>query len=282
MAKELSIVEMRAEIKTQVMDSKETFNALARNTFKGLEAELIPQVLLEGMMRGFTIQDFMIKNVYAIQFWNSKEQRQDYALVTSIDHARKVGARSGQSGKSAPAFTMAGEKIESCSVTVYKKDGDERGYTATVFFEEYEKKPKIIKLDDGTTKEIPGMWQTKPRTMIAKVAEMHSLRMAFPEEFDQLYLAEEFDREREIHTEPVVVVDEAGIKKAITEMNRKRSVDSLQACFTALEPNIRKENVVIDVYKDRMTKLTKPKKIAAPKKKAPAKKKPAAKGKKKK
>ncbi len=189
---------MRKTIQTEVLSNKEVFNALAQNTFKGLEPANVPKALLEGMMRGYSIKDFMIKKIYATPFWNSKEQRQDYALVQSISDVRAIAMRSGQSGKSEPRFTFdENKKVESCSVTVWKKDGDDRGYTATVYFDEYEQPP--FKKKDGT--EILGMWQKKSKTMIAKVAEMHALRMAFPEELSDLYIEEEFEKENVIHAE---------------------------------------------------------------------------------
>jgi hypothetical protein len=196
------IVKYREEIKTGVMANKEVFNELASKTFKGLDAANIPQALLEGMMRGFTIEDFIKKNVYATPFWNSKEGRQEYALVTSIDRNRKVAARSGQSGKSAPLFKDNDDgSIESCTITVWKKGGDERGYTATVYFKEY-----------STNRNL---WTSKPRTMIAKVAEMHALRAAFPEELAQAYVEEEYEHEDIIDVTESKVSDE--LRKQVSD-----------------------------------------------------------------
>lgn len=251
-----SITEYRAQIKTEIMEKKEVFNALAQNTFKGLEPVNIPKALLEGMMRGFNIQDFMTKKVYAIGFWNNKEKRQDYSLVTSIDHARGVAMESGQSGKSAPSYTYSGDKIvESCSVTVWKKEGDERGYTATVFFDEYEK--PAYKTKDG--KEIPGMWQTKPRTMIAKVAEMHALRMAFPKQMAQMYVEEEFAKDHVIHVDiDADVVDEDAKKSAIEVIGKEEKSEELVTFFESLDPSLKKDDDVINAFVDRKAKLKKP------------------------
>lgn len=258
-----SITEFRSQIKTEIMEKKEVFNALAQNTFKGLEPKNIPQALLEGMMRGFTLQDFMTKKVYAIGFWNGKEQKQDYSLVTSIDHARGVAMESGQSGKSAPTYTDIKQdgksKIETCSVTVWKDGGDERGYTATVYFDEYEK--PAYKKKDGT--EVPGMWQTKPRTMIAKVAEMHALRMAFPKQMAQMYVEEEFEKEHVIHVDAdAQVVDEEEKKSAIDVISKEKKVEELVAFFESLDSDLRKDDDVIEAFNARKAELKKP----APKK----------------
>lgn len=167
----LELVEIKNEINKQLGD-KETFSTLLVTTFKGLEAGVVKRAILEGMMRGFSFKDFLEKNIYAIPFKGA------YSLVTSIDYARKIGMRSGVVGKSAPAFEMDGKKIVSCTVTVKRKVADYIGeYSATVFFDEY------------TTGR--NLWTSKPRTMIAKVAEMHALRMACPEEMAQMYVEEE-------------------------------------------------------------------------------------------
>lgn len=157
---------------TKELANKETMQTLIATTFKGLKAEQIKPAMVEGMLRGFTFQDFLEKNVYAIPYGEK------YSLVTSIDYARKVGMRSGVVGKSAPEYEEKDGKIISCSVTVKRKVGTDIGdFSAKVYFSEY------------TTGR--NLWTSKPRTMIAKVAEMHALRMACPEELSQMYTVEE-------------------------------------------------------------------------------------------
>lgn len=150
--------------------------ALLATTFKGLQPTVMKQAMMEGMMRGFTFKDFLEKNVYAIPYSNG------YSLITSVDYARKIGMRSGVVGVSAPVYEMDGDKILSCTVTVKRKVADTVGeYSATVYFAEY---------DTGRN-----LWKTKPRTMIAKVAEMHAFRKACPEELSQAYTEEEMVKE---------------------------------------------------------------------------------------
>jgi hypothetical protein len=174
------LVKIKEEINLQLGD-KETFATLVATTFKGLEVTLVKRAVMEGMMRGFTFKDFLEKNVYAIPF------KGGYSLVTSVDYARKLGMRSGIVGKSAPSFTLDEKGIESCTVTVKKQANGYIGdFTATVFFAEY------FKAGYGGK---PSLWETKPRTMIAKVAEMHALRMACPEELAQVYVEEEYQQE---------------------------------------------------------------------------------------
>lgn len=173
------------EINVQLKDPK-VGAALLATTFKGLEANTMKQAIMEGMIRGFKFVDFLDKNVYAIPFANG------YSLVTSVDYSRKRGMRSGIVGKKAPMYELGSDgKVESCTVTVQRMVSNYVGdFTATVYFSEYYKKGK-----EYNGKYTPSMWDLKPRTMIAKVAEMQALRMACPEELSQVYIEEEFNDE---------------------------------------------------------------------------------------
>ena len=174
---------IKAEINKQLGDA-ETLKSLLDTTFKGLEAPVAKRAMLEGMLRGFTFQNFLERDVYAIPYSGS------YSLVTSIDYSRKIGAKSGIVGVDAPVYTEKDGKIIACRMTVKKEiDGYIGDFTAEVYFAEY------------TTGK--NLWTSKPRTMIAKVSEMHALRKACPEELAQSYVEEEI--QRETVKEPVVI-----------------------------------------------------------------------------
>lgn len=182
------VPEIKKEIEALVAN-KETFTSLMEVTFKGLTPDLAKRAILEAMLQGFTIKDFLTKNIYATPFNQRKGDgwEKTYSLVTSVSYARKLGMRNGIVGKSEPQYEMADNKILSCTVTVKRKVGDYVGdYTAKVFFNEY------------TTGK--NLWLSKPHTMIAKVAEMHALRMACPEELSNAFIEEEMEQEAE-HTE---------------------------------------------------------------------------------
>ncbi len=172
------IAKIQEEIKKE-LSNKSVLNALVATTFKGLEVPQIYLAIQEGRIRGFEFKDFLEKNVYAIPF------KGGYSLITSIDYARKVGMRSGVVGVSAPTFTEDKDgKIVSCTVTVKRKVGEYVGeYSATVYFSEY---------NTGRN-----LWVSKPRTMIQKVAEVHALRKACPEEASMMYVEEEIEQEIE-------------------------------------------------------------------------------------
>lgn len=186
--------EMNAQLATP-----EVKRALLATTFKGLSENSMKQAIVEGMMLGHDFKSFLRKDVYAIPF------KDGYSLVTSIAKNRKIAAKSGHAGTSAPVYTYNDDgTIADCTVTVKKRVGayvDD--YTATVDFKEYYKAGK-----NG----YPSMWDSKPKTMIAKVAEMHALRKAFPEELGAAYVEEEMEREQSLHRPRMVVnVEDSGL-----------------------------------------------------------------------
>lgn len=188
MKPQTSLAEIQKEVELEI-SNKETFALLVKTTFKGLEPSSIKQAIIEGRMRGFDFKDFLEKNVYAIPFGKG------YSLVTSIDYARKIGMRSGVIGKTEPKYEVDEKgKIISCSVTIKRKLGNDIGdFTSLVYFAEY------------TTGR--NLWENKPRTMIAKVAESHALRMACPEEMSQVYVEEEMDKEVTIASDKLEPID---------------------------------------------------------------------------
>lgn len=199
----------------------EVQKALLATTFKGLSIESAKRAMLEGMMRGFTFKDFLEKNVYAVPFGQS------YSLVTSIDYARKIAMKSGLAGKSAPTYTFDGDQVETCTVTVKRNvSGYVGDYTATVYFSEY------------TTGK--NLWVTKPKTMIAKVAEMHALRAGFPELMAQQYVEEEFDSEKTIRIAPEAPkIDFKALSEQITATTTD---EALRAVWRGFSPEARNDS----------------------------------------
>ncbi len=170
--------------------------ALMATTFPEFTPELMKQAIFEGLVRGFTFKDFLQRDIYAVKYRDHKANKDTYSLITSIDKARKIGAKSGVVGVNKPIYGMDGRQIISCEITVKKRIGNYVGdFTAEVYFDEY-----------NTDKN---QWSKRPRTMIAKVAEMHALRKACPEELSKMYTEEEFDKEKEGDYDRSEVADDA-------------------------------------------------------------------------
>lgn len=222
------VAEVHREVEMQLAN-KEVVKSLVETTFKGLKPDVMKQAMVEGMLRGFKFKDFLEKQVYAVPFGEG------YALVTSIDRFRRIAAQHGQVGKGEPVFeTTPDGGIVACSVTVKRKVGaDIADFTAKVYFAEYRSKKPI--------------WESKPRTMIAKVAEAHALRMAFPEELSQEYVSEEFDQKEKPATE-APKVDVESYKKRLEGVE---SYDELLKVWSALP--IEAKNALVEV-KDELKK----------------------------
>lgn len=241
MSQELSIVEkINAEVSSQLAN-KETMNVLISNTFKKLNEVQVRSAIVEGMIRGFKFEDFLKKDVYALPYGSG------YSLVTAIDYNRKIGQKSGIVGTLPPVYKEVVNqdgttKIISCSVTVKKQfeNGHIGDFTAEVYFDEYYKK-------GSTYNNVyqPSMWDSKPRTMIAKVAEMHALRKACPEELGNSYVEEEM--QKPIQAVAEVVIDTDSVKKKI---EATLTIDELKAVWVTLSPQERNSEAVKQLYLD--------------------------------
>lgn len=238
---------VQADIRRQLADPK-IAGQLLETTFKGLNEENMKKAIMEGVIRGFTFKDFLEKNVYAIKYGNG------YSLVTSIDNNRKIGMKSGIVGTDAPIYTMTTEKTpagipkpESATITVHKKTGDHIGqFTATVYFDEYYKAGTTW---DGQYK--PSMWDTKPRTMIAKVAEMHALRKACPEELAQSYVEEEM---RDDHKETPAF----DVEPHFLRLSEVTSMEDLKSTWASMPIQAKQDPRCIALKDELKAKLTPP------------------------
>ena len=206
-------------------------NALLQTTFKGFSQPLMEKAIFEGMTRGFTFKNFLQKDVYAIPYGSG------YSLVTSIDYCRKIAMRSGLAGKSEPLYEEAkdGGNPIACSVTIKRNVAGVIGdYTAKVYFKEF------------TTGR--NLWTSKPRNMIAKVAEMHALRSAFPEEMAQAYVEEEFEKETE--TRPA----EEKIEEYKAKLNGAKTLEELGMIYSSLPVQVKAElKALKDILKVELT-----------------------------
>lgn len=234
------------DINRQLADPK-VATALLETTFKGLTQENMKKAIMEGVIRGYTFKDFLEKNIYAIKYGDG------YSLVTSIDDARKRGMKSNVVGTAAPIYEMSDEKTPagipkpiSCTITVKRLVGTTIGeFTAQVYFDEYYKEGKTW---NGEYK--PSMWDQKPRTMIAKVAEMHALRKACPEELAQAYIEEELKDKKE--------TPEFDFKPHLERVNSVSSLQELQTVWASLPIQAKENKEIFDLKEQLKAKLTPP------------------------
>lgn len=199
------IVAIKAEINRELAD-KETMQSLLDTTFKGLDLPMMKRALLEGMIRGFPFEAFLKRDVYAIPYGSS------YSLVTSIDWARKIAARSGIIGSAKTEWEFQEGKLIAATATVKKQVGDTIGdFSATVFFDEF---------NTGRNQ-----WKTMPKHMLGKVAEAHALRKAFPEELAKSYVEEEIQKQEPVKVAALDVEALKAHEQALLEIKELESLD---------------------------------------------------------
>lgn len=191
------------EINREIFADQATVRALLATVFPGFTELQMKQAVFEMRVRGIPLEDIFKKRVYAIKYGEK------YNIIFSIDYARALGMKNGIAGVDAPVYEDKDGKIISCSVTVKRKVGEYVGeYTAKVYFDEY-----------STGRNL---WQSKPRTMIAKVAEMHALRKACPEELDKAYTEEEMQQGS------VIDVPNPDVQEKIAELSNIADLNDLK------------------------------------------------------
>jgi phage recombination protein Bet len=214
MEKETQLEVVQKEFSRELKNPK-NIKILLSTVFKGFPQQLMEQCIFEAMMRGYTIKDFLQKDVYAIKFHNNRTGIDEYSLITSIDKIRKIAMRSGLAGKSAPEFKQDDKGIISCTIIIKRAVAGVIGdYAATAYFDEYDTKKNL--------------WITKPHTMIAKVAEAQALRSAFPEEMTKLYVEEEFQKSTTNE------IEEENFDEYETKLKEAKSVEELKSVWASL------------------------------------------------
>ena len=147
-------------------------------------------------------------------------------VQTSIDGFRVIAERSGlYGGQGEPIFEYNPEgELVSCKVSVYKFKGDVR-YEAAVgvaFFSEYAQTDR--------SGNLTGLWASKKRIMLQKVAEALALRKAFAQDLSGLYTSEEMPPAEDTVSPPPYIKSHDNledIELAIELCNNKAELKSL-------------------------------------------------------
>lgn len=171
---ELSVLEPAKIVDDQIIFTKAHLQLIKTQIAKDASKEEYDLFMM--MARRMRL-DPLLKQIYFIKYGNN------VSYVTSIDSYRIIAHRTETfAGVDLPVYEYdkAG-KVTHASITVYKLvQGVRSAFSAKVKFSEY------------TTNK--NQWLSKPETMIAKVAEAHALRKAFPNDLAGVYTQDEMDQ----------------------------------------------------------------------------------------
>lgn len=211
--------------------------------------------------------DPLRRQIYAFVFGKkAKDQsKRRMSIIVGIDGFRSIADRTGnyRPDDDEPSFEIdpasksatnpAG--LIKATVRVFKfSHGDWHKVTASAYWEEYaplkEAWSESRRVEDGKWpdgnprwKEVPaegatkiitlddsGNWAKMPRLMLAKVAEALALRKAWPDNFANVYAAEEIDRAKVLDLSPSEAADEG---ERIERLEKIGSRDSVPLTFDA-------------------------------------------------
>lgn len=182
------------------------------------------------MMARRTRLDPIMRQLHFIKYGSN------VSYVTSIDGYRIIAHRTNDfAGVDEPNFEYEGKLLTHCSITVYKLvQGVRCGFSAKVKFSEY-----------NTGKQ---NWAKMPETMIAKVAEAHALRKAFPNDLSGVYTQDEMDQAehgRAPVAKPEPLMTKVQVEKIVELLDRKgKTKEQLQAFIKKAFNKVSKEVTV--------------------------------------
>lgn len=204
---------------TSLILAKDSDIALARRT---VAADLTPAELdlFVHMARRYQL-DPLRRQIYALAYNKDNPQKRRVVYITAIDGYRTIAERTGnyrpgqrsveQSDDAKdPATNPQG--IISATASVFKyAHGEWHEFSETVYWEEFAPLKEVWAWDDAKGKKAPtgkfeldrsGNWARMGRVMLTKCAEAQALRRGWPDEYGDLYVADEMDRAKVIDITP--------------------------------------------------------------------------------
>lgn len=177
--------------------------------------------------------DPLRRQVYAFVFSKDNPKKRRMSIVTAIDGFRTIAERTGnyRPDEDEPTYEIDPDLkgplnpvgLVKATVRVWKHaHGDWHKVTASAYWEEYAPLKDEWKDDPETgrgvktgrqTLDTSGNWGKMPRLMLAKVAEALALRKAWPDDFSNVYAAEEIDRTRALDMSPAELAEQGAIEE---------------------------------------------------------------------
>jgi len=173
--------------------------------------------------------DPLRRQVYAFVFNKDDPKKRNMSIITAIDGFRTIAERTGnyRPDEDEPTYEIDSSLrsplnpvgLVKAVVRVYKHShGAWHRVTAEAYWEEFAPIKDEWVYDEASNKRKPsgkktldtsGNWGKMPRLMLAKVAEALALRKAWPDDFANVYVAEEIDKQAFVDLTPAEWVEEA-------------------------------------------------------------------------
>lgn len=210
--------------------------------------------------------------IVAVGYWNTRERKNDFSYITTIDGYRQLAADTGELvGVSEPMFnyksdgsfmTLAEVKQTnqmpvSCRVIVRRKKGNHVGeFVGEVLFKEYCRYKK-----DGTRSQ---KWATMPYHMIRKCAAALAYKDGFGEKLQGLHIHEEMAAFEDMNTgitqeenKPFETERSKFLSKLKKEINNRKKYDTVAAlrAYYASNPDWRNDELITTMFKEASAKL---------------------------
>lgn len=215
--------------------------------------------------------DPLRRQIYAFVFSKNDAKRRRMSIITAIDGFRAIAERTGnyRPDEDEPTYEIAPDLkgplnpvgLVKATVRVFKfSHGAWHRVTASAYWEEYAPlKEEWAEGEDGrrrptgkTTLDTSGNWGKMPRLMLAKVAEALALRKAWPDDFANVYAAEEVDRARAFEDATPAEVAAMGETE-----ERLARIGAGQTILIAFDPRAPLEAVPVGKLADRVIDFVK-------------------------
>lgn len=203
--------------------------------------------------------DPLRRQIYAFVYNKDNPKKRRMSIITAIDGFRTIAERTGnyRPDEDEASFEIDPDLkgpanpagIVKATVRVWKHShGAWHKVTASAFWEEYaplkEGWTETEQVQNGTwpdgnpkmvTKPAPGaertltldtsgQWGKMPRVMLAKVAEALALRKAWPDDFSNVYAAEEVDRSRSAEVSAWEAAEAGATEKRLAQIGQGQTI----------------------------------------------------------
>ncbi|AZO77520.1 MULTISPECIES: phage recombination protein Bet [unclassified Bosea (in: a-proteobacteria)] len=187
--------------------------------------------------------DPLRRQIYAFVFSKDKPDKRRMSIIVAIDGFRAIADRTGcyrpdedePTFEIDPALKSATNLIGlvKATVRVWKHShGDWHKVTASAYWDEYAPiKDEWGEGEDGRRRKTgkqaldqTGNWPKMPRLMLAKVAEALALRKAWPDDFSNVYAAEEVDRSRAQDMTAWEAADAGATEKRLAQIGQGQTI----------------------------------------------------------